>query len=492
MMITKCQEHTSNTDVNLVWFKRDLRCEDHQALFEAAKTGVVLPVYIVEDSYWKLESVSERHRSFAAESVQSLSKRIDTLGGRLLIMSGDVIEVFVYLQKRFNFKRIFSHQETGNNWTYGRDLGVKLWCKNAGVFWNEYQSNGVIRCLKSRDGWSGLWNKTMQSTVSKVPKICFANLTDLSSVKFVGASKSSIQKGGRENVMNVLNSFLNERGRKYRGGISSPVTAIQACSRLSPYLALGSISIREVYQSLQLRVGQLKEQSPLQRKGWLGSLKDFQSRLYWHCHFIQKLELMPYMEFKNVHSAYDGLREDSFNDRFYQSWLEGRTGFPFIDASMRYLNKFGWINFRMRAMLVSFATNNLWLHWRPVAKHLGKMFTDFEPGIHYSQVQMQAGTTGINAPRIYNPVKQSRDQDPDGSFIRKNVPELGNVTEEFIHTPWEMEESNFKKLNYPKPIVDHIASSKTARQRLFSVRKKSGFKEEAQYILKQLASRKKS
>ena len=94
---------------------------------------------------------------------------------------------------------------------------------------------------------------------------------------------------------------------------------------------------------------------------------------------------------------------------------------------MRYLNKYGWINFRMRAMLVSFATQNLWLHWKPVALHLGRQFTDYEPGIHYSQVQMQAGTTGINAPRIYNPVKQSADQDPNGAFIREHVPELKKI-----------------------------------------------------------------
>ena len=138
-------------------------------------------------------------------------------------------------------------------------------------------------------------------------------------------------------------------------------------------------------------------------------------------------------------------------------------GYPFLDACMRSLKVNGWINFRMRAMLLSFASYHLWLHWKYTADFLASLFIDFEPGIHYSQSQMQSGTTGINTIRIYNPIKQGKDHDPDGLFIRKWIPELSNIPNNYIHTPWL---SNVKLENYPLPIVDEkIARDNAAKKK---------------------------
>ena len=149
---------------------------------------------------------------------------------------------------------------------------------------------------------------------------------------------------------------------------------------------------------------------------------------------------------------------------------------------MRYLKKNGWINFRMRAMLVSFASYQLWLDWKKTSKYMAKLFTDYEPGIHYSQFQMQSGTTGINSIRIYNPIKQSIDQDPEGNFIRKWVPELKKIQGKLIHDPWNLTYIDEKSLgieigkDYPSPIVDNKKTSIFARDKIWSIKKSKNAK----------------
>ncbi len=271
--------------------------------------------------------------------------------------------------------------------------------------------------------------------------------------------------------------------------MSSPVTAETACSRLSQDLAFGTLSLREVAQAAWRRAKEVE--SDPGASCWAQSLRSFIARLHWHCHFIQKLDAEPAAETRPFARAYEGLRPKPGDAMRMAAWQDGRTGYPFLDAAMRYLIAHGWINFRMRAMLMSFAAYDLWLPWQEAGLHLARQFVDYEPGIHWPQCQMQAGETGINTVRIYSPVKQGHDQDPDGAFVRRWVPELAALPGAAVHEPWRLSAGERRSLcpDYPDRIVGHEAAARAAKAAIYALRRRADARAEAQAVQRKHGSR---
>jgi len=490
--------------MQVVWFKRDLRVHDHPALMAALEGGggACLPLYILEPELWCQPDMSYRHFRFLADCLRDLDLSLRARGSQLIVRVGEAVSVLEALHRDQGIAGLHAHQETWNDWTYGRDRAVARWAQEAGINWHQPVQNGVRRASQSRRGWAGGWNQFVSaptlSAPDKINGIALDDgdagaldriLPDFAAQHFdEDMTQDQSQQGGRRQAVAMLKSFLERRGTAYRYEMSSPVTADNSCSRLSPYLAFGALSVREVVQAARRRKNAIADDPDHPRgKTWLGSLKSFESRLAWHCHFIQKLEDEPQAEFHAFHPAYRGLDKSGPHvDERMRAWQQGQTGYPLIDACMRSLNATGWLTFRMRAMVTSFASYHLWLDWRDVALYLARQFTDYEPGIHYSQVQMQSGITGINTIRIYNPIKQSMDQDPNGKFIRKWVPELRDMSDQLIHTPWLRAEL---APDYPAPLVDEKTARRTAAAAIYAIRKAPGHRSAAASVVEKHASK---
>ena len=439
-----------------VWLKRDLRVTDHPALAEAcarACGGAVFAVFLYEPEVLAQPEWDASHTAFQRECLADVEAALGPLGIRLVTRRGEAVAMLEQVRRETGFRLIVSHEETGTGVTYARDRRVRRWAREAGVEVLELPQTGVVRRLASRNGWNRLWETRMAAPAAPLPRSRGTGgrtmIQRLATAGLLGCDElgqppdtKDRQRGGERSAHEVLDDFLARRGRRYSGGISSPLSAPTSCSRLSPYLAFGAMSMRTVWQAsesrrLEVQASLAATHEPRERtelKAWQRSLRAVQSRMHWHCHFMQKLEDEPAIEYRNMLRAADGL-------------------------------------------------------------HLAKHFLDFEPGIHWSQMQMQSGTTGINTLRIYNPTKQAVEQDPHGIFIRRWVPELARVPPAYAHMPWTMPAGVQQGSDcvigrdYPPPIVDHADAVREAKRRLAAVRSAPAARTEARDVARRHGSR---
>jgi len=548
----------------VIWLKRDVRLHDHGAFHHAMTSNTanaVCILYLYEPDQLTEPTVHGSHIALINEGLIDLDRQLQGTASTnnnpkqsehtstktaalskyefqsLTVCYGNAVATLQYIHSQCSIDRLLCHEETGHFASYQRDRKVRKWCRQNGVTILELNQTGVTRRLKDRDDFARklehflsqleyplvnlqelrprirqLEIDTAVNTTDFVPPKQSQQCVQTTNVPLLDelqeipkeqrTDRKSRQQGGELLALKTLRSFLQDRSQLYQKGISSPLSSWTSCSRLSVFLSWGHLSLRTIYQATRRR--QIELQALSNTGEWRKSLGAFMSRIHWRSHFIQKLESDPLIEKRDLHPSFQPLRRqpNDWNEAYYQAWATGRTGFPFVDACMRCLLHTGWINFRMRAMLVSFATHNLWLDWKRIAPHLARVFCDYEPGIHYPQLQMQAGTTGINAMRVYNVIKQGQDQDPEGVFVKRYVPELGSVPKKFIHEPWKMKkgqqqlcfaddsiEADGSINTYPERIVDAQETARTAKAKLHAIRQQETTEELAQQVYQKHGSR---
>jgi len=466
--------------MDVIVLQRDLRLLDNPALFYGSKKRNYCVIYVYDKNYWQSYGRSPRQLKFAVDCLKELEQSLKKLNSKILIFEGSFEELSIFLNKELPCSQIHLNHCTDNLY-HRRDL-KKFLSNFKSHEVDIYDNFGLQLHEFNRDNWSRDWNLIMSRPLlssprnstfdKKLPLLNFENFEQSLNINSLNLSR--IQKGGEKLASELLGSFFEYRVDGYSKKMSCPREAEIACSRLSPHIAFGSISIRKIYQELN---------NILSFSLFKKDLYSFKKRLHWHCHFVQKLETEPELEFRSMHPFCDELRTEE-NSELIEKWIKGQTGFPFLDACISYLNSNGWINFRMRAMIMSFASYNLWQPWQKTSPLLAELFTDFEPGIHISQVQMQSGVTGINLPRIYSVFKQSLDQDPTAEWTKKIIPELKNVETDLIHN------AELKDLYFDQ-IIDPKLSAKRARDTIWAMRKNNDFKKVAREVYLKHGSRKK-
>ncbi|MGB2925317.1 MAG: FAD-binding domain-containing protein [Limnothrix sp.] len=468
--------------MQLLWFRRDLRLLDNECVAAAiAREDQVIPFFVIDPWFYQNTNLTAIRVRFLFESLLDLDDNLRARGSRLYLFEGQSFAVIKQLTHFFakhnQNPRLLCNRDVQVQYGIDRDRLIKTFYQdqNLELFLgtNHYIQQPKLNWetwLKDHKAYlkqnpfsqpEHIQTPKLTRVNSGLPIIDFRILVD----KYQRFWQSSHVDflGGESFAHETLKSFLTRRFRGYHWKLSQPWLAQRGCtSHLSPHLSFGTISTRVVYQAVQEQRQRFKNNDDKGNSKADFSLKSFGDRLRWHDSFTQRLYYQPDIAYRNYYPEYDDwYSPEPLTDQkveLFAAWQAGKTGFPLIDASMRQLKTMGWMNFRMRAMCVTFLTINCGISWHYGAEHFMNFLVDGDIAINNWQWQMQSGIANPMSKsfRIYNPSKNVVERDPKLKFINHWIPELRGYS-----LP-ELEQKKYLgKSSYPPEILDWKETRKT-------------------------------
>lgn len=461
------------------WFRRDLRVEDnssyHRALRDADR---VLPLFLLDDHYAGDPNVGPARLRFLRESLEELARSLARLGSRLVVRPGPAFRELPTLVAEAGATAVYANFEIGpypeHRDREARDalqaIGAKLILfPDALLVEPDAIGTDAGEPYTVFSPFARKWLAAEKSAPlpeplpREAPEVESVPLERVAAWRDLAPDPESL-RGGEAEAREALSAFVGGPLETYAGDRDFP--ARDGTSRLSPHLHFGTISPRTILAAVsapRVRAG---------AKKFLGELawREFFHHLLFHFPAVVAESFRP--EFREFPWSTDASA--------FAAWRAGRTGFPFVDAAMRQLSRTHWMHNRARMTVASFLTKDLHVDWRLGEKWFEHELADADLANNNGGWQWAAGTGADAAPyfRILNPVLQSKRFDPDGTYIRRFVPELARVAGEYIHEPWTMTPSEERKagcrvgVDYPAPIVDHARERETALRLFENVRKK--------------------
>lgn len=446
-------------DLHIIWFRNDLRVHDNAALNAAVSSGgQILPLYIFDPSDWAQAERTGRQFDMVTDAVEDLRTSLQARGADLCIRTGSPARILADLHRQHGIRALHLHHETGGDFALLRDRRIAQWCRQAGVSLRAQDQHGVV--AKDHPDLAD----TAQAHFSAPCKIAPEHiaLAPIESEALPLARDLAVAEDtcpGRADSRRaagiaLLKTFLSGGARDYDGQPRAP-EGVAVSSRLSVHLALGTLSAREVWHYASRARFSLNEDGD---STFVNALDRFLERMSARRHLLQSVEDDTTLKGR----AFTPPTAASGNDNLLmEALLRGRTGFPIIDAAIRCAQHTGWLPYRMRALIMGFATRLLWLDPNDVACGLAGLMTDYSPALHY--VNAQRMMSGKPAGRHI--VHTSRRLSEKGDFLRAWLPELAALDNAYIHAPWDAPKASLKGANvilgqsYPMPVVDHVATA---------------------------------
>jgi deoxyribodipyrimidine photolyase len=406
----------------MVWLKDDLRLYDNPAVAHAFEKAPPSDVVIARSDEGQISHVRPTARRLLCENEAICEIReVLELHGSVFRAINARPDDIIRCAREHNVKEVHANTQVSDIIGYARDLKVKELLKKHGIRYVEHSDDGVQRGSKPAPS-------PFITRANEIRGLSFRN-TPLAIARLRNFLKRLPSLGYRENMW-------------------VPGPDETSTSRLSVEIACGRISGDRIFFETEKVMARTDPRHHL-------SYHQFVSRIHWRRDFINRFE-------KSVLSfPWDAIREERPEDYNNMSnWFFGKTGYPLVDASMQQLSQKGWVNFRMRQVVASFALDLLDLDFHKVGIALGELFDDYCPGVHWSQIALQAGMAVNRGPRIVNPVKQARELDPEGKYVRSMLPYLADVPDCYIHEPWM-----WPGYKGPERIVDHVEAARKARKK---------------------------